>query len=68
MLFKSNGTKDGHPLYNVEISVVQSFEADSHLNKLSKEKDFVATRTGNLIVLRKVSENIRYDIVIDNGR
>lgn len=68
MLFKSNGTKDGHPLYNVEISVAQSFEADSHLNKLSKEKNFVATRTGNLIVLRKVSENIRYDIVIDNGR
>lgn len=69
MLFKSNGTEDGKSLFNVEVMVSQNYKNEnSPLYKFSQQKNYVAKKTGNLIVLRKVDNQIRCDVLIDIGK
>lgn len=69
MFFKSKGTENGHQVYDVEVSVSQSSKfTGSKLYLFSQQKDLIAQKTGNLVTLRSVQNNVSTDMLLDIGK
>lgn len=69
MFFKSNGTENGHQIFNVEISLSQSaaFPA-SILYKFCSQQNITAVKTGNLVTVKLNQNGINSDILLDVGK
>lgn len=69
ILFRACGTKDGRNIYNVELSLSQGHEnKNSALYKFCLQSDLQATKTGNLVTVRKIQNNFTSDLLIDIGK
>lgn len=69
ILFRACGTKDGRNIYNVELTLSQGREnKNSALYRFCQQTDLQATKTGNLVTVRKVQNNFASDLLIDIGK
>lgn len=67
-LFKPNTNNSSTTEYNVIPNIIQDSKNEkSILFNIANEENFIATKTGNLVSVKKSSDNINIDLLLDIG-